>query len=1186
MSKPAGARKVTVIGRNQPATESDDGERSASPISQFSPTPPPPEKPSPLASVRSTRSTAAKTTRSLVNTLKGAAKAATYAIGQGKPGSSKAAKARDMDTSSVGERDITPTQHHSSKAGDAYASTLSQEEAIFESIAGWTPPNNDHLIYWDPLSGATSNVDPDTFLGCKFKAAAYTRRYDIRGWILYRTLEYPNTQVFIYLPADIPLNQMQMSYFLSCCGLQIFPDDIRDYTVPTCILKYLTNVGSDSNPHWILAGDTNPFIPVHRVGARDDDADGIEYTSPEQTPNPQPVVKHEDRSDDSSRYGEAVKEWTTSPAETYRTPSMGLMEAAKMAGVTTGHEGRSMSPHRYLSPTPASSIPPPPPNQLAAFPQITIPFQDPVIPQGSTRGSVKGQPDQVDALGNRYSFGLSQTPQVPDKNWHAFARDEDRNVALKGINVTDMLRDGVKGKKHIPTPYGQGDNLFLRSWDDVKVVSRKEYLEAGGKNGQFMSRSYGSNVLPDVPQAAFVEKGDTEAWAAWAIEAMRNINFINDFGRYDAIAKEEATPSQFEKISVFSNEQRRDMICMLIQLITSMPTDPTTEQDWLRSINRSMPWMFKDEADDLAMRTVQIEAAIRSTDRACDYIQKDYMAQFYAKYGYANTWKKDPLQPSVPQVWASMMKGQKLKDIDVSGKPEPHQVVQRMVAQYFPQQKATKTNAPAKPSYSVRETSLVMDSYDRVMHATAHLPRKFQVEIVNTMAAGTASNPIEVDAPPIKTRPTPRSNKFNNPPSGLIIPAPVDPNTTLTLPPPASAKNPKATNGPNGKEKPSLPTKPSYAATASRGASTPPNPKPRTWASIPQKSEKVPKKDDRTSFHDHNVVKTMAPGTLVLRIVTKDEKQVEAIKTLIDSKRDAILATDPEATIVDEGESFLVVKISTSALADEITAKFNQLAGEYCNSIGKDPKYANIFAATTKIQNTAYITTATNKTDRNGNVYTGRQLLKTLKLNRCLSDKIFVGLPAFVGRGEFTSMLTFNIVEFGGDRNSLEGSRVLIHDGMSTVMKRKFKTKALFCTKCSRWGHAVWSPCHATVISCNICAGLHPANRHSPAYDNVPVKCLNCNGPHTADSHECPCFINRHDVWELRNILEKAAADRKAATKASKADKGKERAKDDMEVDASREGFDIAPADELDGWSKAGPAGKRRKGRGSKKTDA
>ncbi|KAF8641663.1 hypothetical protein AX16_009852 [Volvariella volvacea WC 439] len=776
-------------------------------------------------------------------------------------------------------------------------------------------------------------------------------------------------------------------------------------------------------------------------------------------------------------------------------------------------------------------------------------------------------------------------------------------------------------------PYAQGDNMFLRSWDDVKIVSRKEYLDAGGRNGQFMSKSYGSDTLSDVPQAAFVDKGDAEAWATWSVKAMRNINFINDFGRYDMIVRGEATLSQFDKISVFSNKQRQDMISMLIQLITSMPTDATTEQDWLRSINWSMPWLYKDEADDLAMRTVQIEAAIHSTDRACDYIHKDYMAftgaqdgqtltcewkkwsrQFFAKYGYANTWKKDPLQPSVPQVWALMMKGQKLKDIDISGKPEPHQVVQRMVAQYLPQQKVTKTNAPAKLAYSIRETSIVMDSYDHVMHATFHLPRKFQVEIVNTMATRSEANLIDIDAhhtpsrtffpptmlsppPPVpdkRMRPGPRNKQHQNPPFSIIVPVPIDPRTELILPPPLLNKPDKdVTKDPGSGNprtaKPVDPPKPSFAAAAARGATAPLRPKPRTWTSIPQKTEKMPKKEERTMFHDKNVVKTIAPGMLVLRIITMEEKQVNAIKTLISNKKEVILSVDPEATVIDEGDTFLVIKASTTDIADTIVDRFNDLAREFSTELGIEPKFANLFAATTKIQNTAYVTTATNKTDRNGNVYTGGQLLKTLKLNKSLLTKIFVGLPAFIGRGEYILMLSFNIVEFGGDRNFLEGARILVHDSVSTIIKRKFKTKALYCIKCSRWGHAVWSPCHATVISCNICAGLYPANCHSPTYDNAPVKCLNCNGPHTADSYKCPCFVHRHNVWELRSILEKAAADKKAASKGEKGSDDRQRAKDDMEVDATKSGFNIAPADEVDGWSKAGLSKKGRKGRGPKK---
>ncbi|KAF8644682.1 hypothetical protein AX16_008342, partial [Volvariella volvacea WC 439] len=535
-----------------------------------------------------------------------------------------------------------------------------------------------------------------------------------------------------------------------------------------------------------------------------------------------------------------------------------------------------------------------------------------------------------------------------------------------------------------------------------------------------------------------------------------------------------------------------------------------------------------------------------------------------------------------------MVKGQKVKDIDVSGKPEPHQIVQRMVAQWLPEQKATKSNAPPRPSYTIRETSVVMDSYDKVMHATAHLPRKVQVQIVNTMVVGTASDPINVDnetparpeekspPPPIPARDTRPQRK--NPPSSIIVPPPLsqsstnpptkdDPRPTTTIQKPDDRQQTARTPSTTTQSKQS---KPSFAQITARGATVPPPSKPKTWIPMPQKSEKTPKKDDRTIFHDKNTTTTLSPFTVVVRIITNDTTHVEAIATLLATKKEAILMMDPEHIIIDESPRHLVIRASNQDAVKKIMEAYNELASEYSKKFDKDPKYANFFAATTKIQNTA--------------IYTPTQLLATLKLNKSLSDKIFVFPPTFIGKGEFTSMLAFNVVEFGGDQNKLDGSCVLIYDEISTILKRKFKAHALFCTKCSRWGHAMWTPCRATVISCGICAGLHPANRHSPAYDKQPLKCINCNGAHTADSRECPCFINRHDVWELRSIFEKAAAERKAAIKASKADKQKEKAKDDMEIDVNRDGFNIAPAEEVDGWSKVGPTSNRRKGRGPKKT--
>ncbi|KAF8648977.1 hypothetical protein AX16_006091 [Volvariella volvacea WC 439] len=405
-----------------------------------------------------------------------------------------------------------------------------------------------------------------------------------------------------------------------------------------------------------------------------------------------------------------------------------------------------------------------------------------------------------------------------------------------------------------------------------------------------------------------------------------------------------------------------------------------------------------------------------------------------------------------------------------------------MVAQWLPEQKATKSNIPNKPTYTIRETSVIMDSYNKVMHATAHLPHKFQVQIVNTMATGTSSDPTDVDAPPPPsannkstfppppildkdTRPTRK-----NPPSNIVVPGPHTANiqataaTTSTLAPcaPAAQSTPI----------PAPPAKPSFTQAAARETTVPPRPKLKTWVPMPQKTEKTPKKDERTIFHKQNTSTVLFPNTLVIHIISTDPKHEDAISTLIGVKREVILAMDSEHTIIDEGKRHIVVKTSCPNATKKIVKAFNDLTSEYSKKFNKDPKYANFFTATTKIQNTA--------------VYTSNELLQTLKLNKCLADKIFV-------------------------------------------------------------------------------APL-------PAYDKAPFKCINCNGAHPADSHECPCFVNRHDVWELRSILEKAAAERKAAIKSSKPVEEKVKAKDNMKIDMAKEGFDISPADEVDGWSRVGPA--------------
>ena len=104
-------------------------------------------------------------------------------------------------------------------------------------------------------------------------------------------------------------------------------------------------------------------------------------------------------------------------------------------------------------------------------------------------------------------------------------------------------------------------------------------------------------------------------------------------------------------------------------------------------------------------------------------------------------------------------------------------------------------------------------------------------------------------------------------------------------------------------------------------------------------------------------------------------------------------------------------------------------------------------------------------------------------------------------------------------RNKLEADTLIakgLHfGGYNHTVDRYWETgPAEICPKCLEYGHTSFGGCSKTP-KCYICAGNHEANEHKcpitgcstpvgKACVHLPVKCINCKGPHFATSNNCP----------------------------------------------------------------------------------
>ena len=104
-------------------------------------------------------------------------------------------------------------------------------------------------------------------------------------------------------------------------------------------------------------------------------------------------------------------------------------------------------------------------------------------------------------------------------------------------------------------------------------------------------------------------------------------------------------------------------------------------------------------------------------------------------------------------------------------------------------------------------------------------------------------------------------------------------------------------------------------------------------------------------------------------------------------------------------------------------------------------------------------------------------------------------------------------------RNKLEADKLMakgLHfGGYNHKADRYWEiVPAEICPKCLEYGHTSFGGCSKT-SKCYICAGNHEANEHKcpitgcstpagKACIHLPVKCINCKGPHFAISNNCP----------------------------------------------------------------------------------
>jgi len=95
------------------------------------------------------------------------------------------------------------------------------------------------------------------------------------------------------------------------------------------------------------------------------------------------------------------------------------------------------------------------------------------------------------------------------------------------------------------------------------------------------------------------------------------------------------------------------------------------------------------------------------------------------------------------------------------------------------------------------------------------------------------------------------------------------------------------------------------------------------------------------------------------------------------------------------------------------------------------------------------------------------------------------------------------------------------------------------CTICQRWGHTTLA-CYTGDRKCLKCGEAHAVQRHEQNCETCKKgkgsvcapKCTNCNGPHFADSNDCPFWQARYSRNNIEALYTKLKKERMEATRA------------------------------------------------------
>jgi hypothetical protein len=128
----------------------------------------------------------------------------------------------------------------------------------------------------------------------------------------------------------------------------------------------------------------------------------------------------------------------------------------------------------------------------------------------------------------------------------------------------------------------------------------------------------------------------------------------------------------------------------------------------------------------------------------------------------------------------------------------------------------------------------------------------------------------------------------------------------------------------------------------------------------------------------------------------------------------------------------------------------------------------------------------------------------------------------------------------GSVGRALMNTAVYFSGGLRQCRRWVQRDEVRFCTTCQRWGHGAFL-CRTNMIVCNKCSGNHSYKNHErhcttcakgPGHICSP-KCINCSGPHFANSKDCPFYANRFNYMKIQ-ALQKEQRDIRTTTRTTK----------------------------------------------------